>query len=360
MSESDNEQDESEKTEEPTARRLEQAREKGQVVQSKEIMHWMMIACGGLITFAIFPVTLPGLMKSLMPFIERAHDFQTSPSNLKDILELVMMHALQVLWLPFILLVVAALMAGLSQTKLVVSGEVLRPKLERISLSKGLKRLLSAKALVEFAKSILKLAILVGAVIYAMKSAFRELQGWVSLNIEDIFPIMTDILYAIFATVLSVVTVIAALDYLYQRHQFMKSMRMSRHDIKEELKQSEGDPVIKSRLRQIRHERAKKRMMQEVPHATVILTNPTHYSVALKYEIEKMNAPVVVAKGLDLIALKIREVAKEHDVPVIENPPLARALYDTVDLDEEIPHEHYNAVAEVIRIVMEIKKRRFT
>jgi flagellar biosynthetic protein FlhB len=151
-------------------------------------------------------------------------------------------------------------------------------------------------------------------------------------------------------------TVVAALDYLFERAQWMKKQRMSIQEVKDEYKQMEGDPTVKAKLRQIRAERGRKRMMAAVPSATVIITNPTHYAVALKYE-QGMGAPLVVAKGVDAVAFKIREIGQEHDIPVVENPPLARALHATVQIDEEITPEHYKAVAEVIGYVMRLKAK---
>jgi len=159
---------------------------------------------------------------------------------------------------------------------------------------------------------------------------------------------------------LIVLAIIAALDYFYQRQRYFARHRMSRQELKDEVKQSEGDPQIKARIRQIRLERSRKRMMAAVPEATVVITNPTHYAVALKYESGKMGAPVCVAKGVDHLALSIRQLAKEHDVPIVENPPLARALYAAVELDKEIPQEHYKAVAQVIGYVMRlVDKNKF-
>ena len=155
--------------------------------------------------------------------------------------------------------------------------------------------------------------------------------------------------------VLAVMSVIAGADYLFQRYKHNQKLRMSRQEIKDEMRQSEGDPMVKARLRQLRQERARQRMMAAVPGADVVVTNPTHFAVALRYEGEVMSAPVVVAKGVDFIAQKIREVAKENDVPIVENRPLARALYDTVDIDQEVPPDHYKAVAEVIGYVMRLR-----
>ena len=150
---------------------------------------------------------------------------------------------------------------------------------------------------------------------------------------------------------------IAAIDFLYQKQQHIKKLRMSKQELKEEFKQSEGDPMIKARLRQIRMERARRRMMAAVPEADVVITNPTHYAVALKYESNEMEAPMLTAKGVDSVAMRIREVAKEHDVPIVENPPLSRALYEGVDLDQQVPPEHYKAVAEIIGYIMRLKDK---
>jgi flagellar biosynthetic protein FlhB len=165
---------------------------------------------------------------------------------------------------------------------------------------------------------------------------------------------MSHLLFKVLIAALAVLAGIAGLDYFLQRHRFLQRNRMSKQEIKEEFRQSEGDPQIKAKIRQIRNERSKKRMIAAVPDATVIITNPTHYAVALKYESGKMAAPVCVAKGVDALALKIREVAKENDVPIVENPPLARALHATVEVDEVIPQEHYKAVAQVIGYVMRL------
>jgi len=158
--------------------------------------------------------------------------------------------------------------------------------------------------------------------------------------------------------VLAVMSAIAGLDWLYQRFDFTKQQRMTRQEIKDEFKQTEGDPMVKARLRQIRMERARQRMMAAVPEADVVITNPTHYAVAMKYEVDSMGAPKVVAKGVDHLALRIRELAKEHDVPVMENPPLARALCAAVEIDQEVPPEHYKAVAEIIAYVFRLQGRR--
>lgn len=355
----DKEQDESQKTEDPTAHRLEEARKKGQVAFSKEVMHWFMISGAAILMVMVLPYTMRTIAQSLRYFIELPHTFRLDATSLQSLLSDVTGNIYLALGLPFGILGIAALFAGLSQTKLTVSFKRIQPKLEKISLQKGLKRLFSKNTVMELLKSILKLTILTAAVGLALKSELISLPQWVQLPIEAFLPKLEKLMLIMFIAILSILSVIAAVDFVYQRYEYIKSLRMSRYDVKQEMKQLEGDPAIKSKLKQIRSERARKRMMAEVPKATAVITNPTHYAVALKYEMEEMDAPVVVAKGADLVALKIREVAEENNVPLFENPPLARALFDTADLDEEIPPEHYQATAEIIRVVMQLKKKYF-
>jgi flagellar biosynthetic protein FlhB len=184
---------------------------------------------------------------------------------------------------------------------------------------------------------------------------WRILPNLTSFEGEQVLNLLLSLSMRVLIGVLSVMTVIAALDFLYQRQQHTKQLRMSRQELRDEYKQTEGDPMIKARLRQIRMERARKRMMAAVPEADVVVTNPTHFAVALKYDPERMQAPILVAKGADSMALRIREIAKEHNVPIVQNPPLSRALYNGVDLDQEVPAEHYKAVAEIIGYVMRLK-----
>ena len=186
---------------------------------------------------------------------------------------------------------------------------------------------------------------------------FDEIAMVATLAMPQLLALLQSLAARMLIAVLSVMSVITVLDVLYQRWEYMKGQRMSRHEIKEEMKQSEGDPQIKSKLRQIRMERARQRMISKVPDADVVITNPTHYAVALAYDPETMAAPRVLAKGVDGTAQRIREVAEENDIPLVENPPLARALFASADLDEEIPTEHYRAVAEVISYVMGLRRR---
>ena len=228
------------------------------------------------------------------------------------------------------------------------------PKLSKISLGAGFKRLFSKIALANFVKGLVKLALIGTVMTVILWPKRRQLDGLVTMDPAAVLPLVKSMSLELLGTVIAILAIVAAADYLFQYRTWYNRQKMSLREMKEEFKQTEGDPAIKAKIRQLRQQRAKKRMMAEVPKASVIITNPTHYAVALQYD-KGMNAPVCLAKGIDNLALKIREVAAAHNIPIIENPPLARALHATVEMDEEIPPEHYRAVAEVIGYVMRLR-----
>jgi flagellar biosynthetic protein FlhB len=256
--------------------------------------------------------------------------------------------------LPFGLLALAAVAGNVIQHRLVWSAESLKPKLSKISLGAGFKRLFSKVALANFVKGLVKLALIGTVMTVILWPKRRELDGLVTMDPAVVLPLVKSMSLELLGTVIAILAIVAAADYLFQYRTWYNRQKMSLREMKEEFKQTEGDPAIKAKIRQLRQQRAKKRMMAEVPKASVIITNPTHYAVALQYD-KGMNAPVCLAKGVDNLALKIREVAAAHDIPIVENPPLARALHATVEMDEEIPPEHYKAVAEVIGYVMRLR-----
>jgi flagellar biosynthetic protein FlhB len=238
---------------------------------------------------------------------------------------------------------------------LVFSAEPIKPQLSRISPIAGAGRLFSRQALANFAKGLVKLC-LFGAVIGALLWPQRDLlRGLVATDPVTILPFTESLMMRMLGAVVAILAVVAAADYLFQYRQWFERQKMSLREMKEEYRQSEGDPAVKGKLRQLRNTRMRKRIMAAVPKASVVIANPTHFAVALRYE-RGMNAPVCVAKGVDLIARKIREIAEAHDIPVIENPPLARALHGTVEIDQEIPPEHYRAVAEIIGYIMRLRR----
>jgi flagellar biosynthetic protein FlhB len=225
----------------------------------------------------------------------------------------------------------------------------------KLSPMKGFKRIFSGRNLVEFVKSLFKVAAIGLVIFLVLKSRMSEYAGLAALDLMAVMDYLRDQVIAMILIVVIMVFVLAAADWFYQRWAFTQQMKMTKQEIKDEHKQTEGDPMIKGRLRALRMQRARQRMMQSVPKASVVVTNPTHYAVALQYDQDSMEAPILVAKGVDLIAKRIRDLATENEVPIVENPPLARALYASVELDEEIPPEHYKTVAEIIGYVMKLK-----
>lgn len=353
----DSDQDPSQKTEEPTDKRKSDALKKGQVAKSQEVGHWfMMLGIAGMLLFLISHAgaTLTG---SLQAFIASPDQISISTGSLQHLLGRVM-ESLAIAVLPIMgLLALLAVVGTLIQHPLIFTTEKLKPKLNKISLIAGFKRMFSSRSVLEFVKGIAKL-IIVAAVAFSL--VWPDLTALPQLmNIEPlgVMEFVRDKSIVMVGGVMAVMTVIAGIDFMYQKWKNNQEMRMSRKEIKDEAKDAEGDPQIKQRLRALRMERSRRRMMTVVPEADVIIANPTHFAVALKYDIDTMAAPVCVAKGVDLIALKIREIGEAHGVPVMENPPLARALHAGVELDEPIPVEHYRAVAEVISYVMQLKNR---
>ena len=352
------EDDDSSKTEEPSQKKLEEARKKGEVVLSREIAHWFMILAGTLFVAMLAGPLMRSVGETLMPFIVRPHDLPVG--NMADIgalLWLLVKAIIVALLIPFVAFIVGAVAGPMLQVGPMWAVDNMMPKLERISIFSGIGRLFSKRNFIEFIKGLAKLTIVAIVVIWIAWPATPTIEHAIEQDLVSMMGLLRTISLDILGGVLAVMFIIAAIDYLAQRFLFMSKMRMTRSEMKEEFKQSEGDPQIKQRLRQIRMERARRRMMSAVPTADVVITNPDHYAVALKYNPPEDAAPIVVAMGVDLIAQKIKEVARENDIPIVENPPLARALFATADLDRQIPGEHYRAVAEIISYVFKLKNK---
>jgi flagellar biosynthetic protein FlhB len=352
------ENDSSDKTQDPTQKRLDDAHDRGDVAKSQEINTWFVIA-GGTLVLSTFSGSIGGgILMPLRNLIANSwmiHADGTSLLQLAQSLEYMLMATLGV---PFLMLVLAAIAGNMIQHRLVWSGESLKPKFSKVSPGAGAKRIFGKQAVANFSKGLFKV-IALGAVMTAILWPERHrLEAFVRFDPEAVLGVTTGLTLHLMGAVVAMLAVVAIADYLFQYRQWFERQKMSLQEMKEEFKQSEGDPHVKGRIRQLRHARMKKRMMAAVPKASVIITNPTHYSVALAYE-RGMSAPICVAKGVDTIALKIREVAGQHDVPIVENVPLARALYAAVEIDDEIPMEHYHAVAEIIGYVMGLKRGVF-
>jgi flagellar biosynthetic protein FlhB len=351
------EPDKDQKTHDPTQKRLDDARKKGEVLQSPEMRHALMMI-GALVVVGWTGVTaltsLSGLLSNLWG---SADNFQMDAAGSRDLatgvlarLGLGLAPVLGVLFL-------CAALIGVTQGPLTFSWSRVKPKWSKLNPFAGLNRLFGKRALVEFAKTLAKVFVIGLAVYLVLEPRIAGLDQLVGSDVGVMGTVAGRMAFEALRAVALLVALLAIFDFFYQRQSFIQRMRMSLQELKDEHKQSEGDPKIKARIRQIQIQSANRRMMSAVPDASVIITNPTHYAIALKYDHGVMAAPVVVAKGVDAVALRIREKATEAKVPIVEAPPLARALFASADIDKPIPIEHYAAVAEIIGYVMRLAKQ---
>jgi flagellar biosynthesis protein FlhB len=347
--------DDSDKTQDPTQKRLDEAHDRGDVAKSQEVNTWFMIAGATLVLSSFSGSISDGLKMPLRNLLANSWMFRVDGPALLELAQRLEYMLFAALGVPLMLLAISAIAGNMLQHRLVWSGESLKPSFSKISPASGAKRIFGKQAAANFAKGLFKL-IALGAVMTAILWPERfRLETMVTFEPSVIMGIIITMTLKLLGAVVAMLAAVAIADYFFQYRTWYERQKMSLQEMKQEFKQSEGDPHIKGKIRQLRQQRMKKRMMTAVPKASVIITNPTHYAVALSYE-RGMSAPICVAKGTDNIALKIREIAGEHDIPIVENVPLARALYATVEIDDEIPVEHYHAVAEVIGYVMGLRR----
>ncbi len=353
----DEDADESQKTEEPSGKRLGRARDEGNVPLSQEVRLWLALL-GTLMMVGMFVTPIAkGLLPVLRHFIENPHAIDTGEEALRSMSADLALQIGLLLLLPFLVLIGLGFLGTIGQVGWLVVGKRIKPSFSKLNPLAGVKRLFSFNMLLDFGKSLIKL-IVVAWIFWALVSPKRGILNQMpDLTPIEVMLLIQDIVLEFVFWVLLLFAFVAAGDMVYQRYSHKKKLRMTKQEVKEEHKDSEGDPAVKSKQRSLRMQRARTRMLAAVPKATVVITNPTHYAVALHYEMETMQAPVLVAKGVDFLAQKIRELALENDVPLVENPPLARALYAAVELDQSVPQEHYKAVAEVIGYVFKLKKK---
>ena len=348
-------EDKESKTQDPTQKRLDDALEKGDVAKSQEVNTWFVIAASTLLLSSFSGSISVGIEVPMRNLLMNMHQLRVDGPGLLSLLTRIEVMLIGVLGIPLLLLLIAGIGSNQIQHRLVWSADPLTPKVSKISPAAGAARLFGKQAGANFLKGVFKV-IAVGVVMALVLWPERDrLDAMVRFDPISLLTVTKTISVQLMGTVVAMLAVVATLDYLFQYRQWFERQKMSFQEMKEEYKQSEGDPHIKGRIRQIRFARMKKRMMAAVPSASVIITNPTHYAVALKYE-KGMAAPICVAKGIDVMALKIREIAGLHNVPIVENVPLARALHASVEIDDEIPVEHYHAVAEVIGYVMRLRR----
>ena len=341
--------DEHDRTEAPTPKRLQKAREEGNAPVSREATALAVLAAAALVLTTVAPPVSLGLARRLSIFLSEMHRLDPAAALQAAGADLLYAAA------PLVLAALAASAgATLLQTGFLVHLQAAMPDLTRLNPKRGWQRIFSVTALVETLKSVLKLAAVAWAGWEAVGAALPQLRQAMAWDAATLGARAGRQMIGIVFAMLAAQAVIATLDLLYVRFRHLRGLRMSRQEVREEHKELEGDPQIKARIKQIRFHRARKRMLAAVPKATVVVTNPTHYAVALAYDRARGGAPRVVAKGVDSMAARIRELAQDNRVPLVANPPLARALYQ-VELDAEIPAEHYKAVAEIIAYVWRLR-----
>ncbi len=350
-------EDTEDKTEDPTQKRLDEALEKGDVVKSQEVNTWFIIAGATLVLSTFSGSVGGGILMPLRNLIANSWMIRTDGAGLLQLTQTLGYAVVAAIGVPFLMLALAAIAGNMIQHQLVWSAEQLAPKFSKISPAAGFKRLFGKQAIANFLKGLFKLIALGVVMVIVLWPDRMRMESFLRVDPAELLPAVTGMTVHLLAAVVAILAAVAIADYFFQYRTWYERHKMSLQEMKEEFKQSEGDPHVKGRIKQLRVQRAKKRMMAQVPKASVIITNPTHYSVALAYD-RSMSAPVCVAKGVDNLAFKIREIAKEHDIPIVENVPLARALYAyaTVEIDKEIPVEHYHAVAEIIGYVMRLRR----
>lgn len=351
------EADKDQRTEAPTQKRLEDARKRGEVAMAPEMRHATMMIGTMIVIGWVGVSALAGLGTMLVRLWGDAEDFRLDPEGAQALFAGILWQMGWSLAPVMAVLLACAVLTLFLQGRVTLSWSRLAPKWSKVSPVSGIKRLLGPKALVEFLKTLIKFSAICGAVFLVLQPGFGGLDQLVGYSPAAIGTIASTLAFQAIRAIAMLVALLALADFIYQNRAFLKRMRMTLQELKDEHKQSEGDPKIKGKIRQIQMERSRRRMMAAVPEASVIITNPTHYAIALKYDHGAMAAPVVVAKGVDAVALRIREVAGEAKIPIVEAPPLARALYAAVDIDRPIPIEHYAAVAEIIGYVMKLARQ---
>ncbi|KKM12328.1 hypothetical protein SY88_04030 [Clostridiales bacterium PH28_bin88] len=345
-----------EKTEEATPHRREEVRRKGQVARSSD----MNAAVGMAALVLLLLVTWRSVMEQVSRFfIWLLGGSLTEPVtalNLGYLFSSTAVFFLKLMAPVFLVALAAGLVVNFAQVGFNFSAEPTRLRLENLNPAEGFKRIISRRALVELGKALLKVTA-VGVVTYTIvRGRFAKLLFLADMGLPQGVALVADVIFRVALGAVAIFAVIAVLDFMFQRREFRERIKMSKQEVKEELKQTEGDPQIKAKLRERQRQLAMRRMIQSVPRATVVITNPTHLAIALKYENGQAGAPEVVAKGGGDIAKRIVEVAREHKVPVVENKPVAQFLYKNVEIGQEIPAELYQAVAEILAMLYRIKR----
>lgn len=350
--------DDSEKTEEPTGKKLQDAINKGNFPSSQEFKTWFLFLFATAAVAGGAPWLAREISEVLQGYMQRLHEISTDTSGTLQPMVTLVWDIFWIMIIPFMVFLVGGIVGNVVQQPFVFVTDKIKPDLKKVDPISGFKKKFGVQVLVEFAKNLAKLIVVSTLVFLIIWPEREKLDTIMMFDVFYILVEMHEMAIAMFVGILIFMTVIAAADFTWTRHKHHESMKMTKQEVKDERKQTDGDPLVKGKIRALRMERSRQRMMANVPNADVVVTNPTHYAVALEYKHGQNDVPVLLAKGVDAVAFKIREVAEENGIPIIENPPVARALYAAVEIDEEIPPEHYKTVAEIIGYIMRLGKRR--
>ena len=351
------EEDEASKTEEPSERKIAKAKEEGDVAISQDAKSFIMLVGCLFVVWLFIPIMSKWMGKLGASFIERSTSTLIDKGNFIVIFEQGTFGFLKIMAIPFLIFMVLGIIASLSQTGFIYAPKKLEPNWNKLNIFAALPKFINKQKIVESIKGIFKITIVSVLAYFVLRPYLSKTELLPTMETSGILSFIHHLVVLLLFTVTIAVLILAAGDYAWQKYSHLLKLRMTKQEVKDEYKQMEGDPLVKSKIRQIRNERARQRMMENVPKADVVIVNPTHYAIALEYKQDEMPAPKVTAKGVDNLALRIKAVAEENDVPIVENPPLARALFASTELDQTIPYEHYQAVAEVINYVMQLKNQ---
>lgn len=347
----------SDKTEEPTPKKKKDARKQGNIAKSAEVNKAMTFIAILVVIYMMSGSIISELQGFIVNILSGDFSMTMNDNTIKILMFKVMMSFMKIVLPISLIIMVFGILGSLIQTGLFFSMESLKPKFSKLNPLTGLKNMFSMKAIVNLIKSMVVICIMIYLGYSFMSKNFEGIIKSGDIYLPYLFNIVLDLIKSILTSITLAVAVVAALDYGYEKFIHKKGLKMTKQEVKEEYKQMEGDPHIKGKIKQKQRQMANQRMMQAVPSSAVIVTNPTHISIAIRYEQGKDTTPIVVAKGVDEVAFRIREIAKSHDIPIIENVPLARLIYKEVDIDQEIPEEMYKAVAEVLVAVYKIKNK---
>jgi flagellar biosynthetic protein FlhB len=351
------EQPAGEKTLPATPRKIEQSRQRGQVSKSQDLNSSVLLLVSGLGLWVLGPMAMARLLEIMQLYVSESWAMMDTPEYMQNLVIQGFLLTAPVVLPLMLLLMVGGFVINVTQIGFLYSGQAIQPKLNRINPIKGLQRYFSLRSFVELVKSLAKL-FLIGYIVYlSIRNRVDELVNLMNMTPLDASLVAWEMMFTIWWRVAVAMLVLGLLDFGYQRWQYLQELRMSQHEMKEEMKQLEGDPQIRQRVRQIQRQMTMQRMMGDVPEADVVITNPTTYAIAIRYSATDMSAPKIVAKGARIVAERIREIALENDVPILERPELARTLYRTVEIGDYVPEHLFRAVAEILAYIYEIDRR---